>query len=59
MQRGDQLERLGPRHSRAQQLGFPLLVPAMHGEDALAEIDADGQNGHGLLVPKELMRVAV
>jgi len=51
-----------PLHSlnrkRAQQLGSALLVAATHGEDALGEIDAGGQNGHGLPLPKELMRFA-
>jgi len=28
----------------------------MHGENVLGEIDANGDNGHGLPLPSELMR---
>lgn len=57
-QRSDQLEQLGARHRRTQQFGAALLVASMDGKHVLGEIDADGQNGHGLPLPKELMRFA-
>ena len=44
-------------NARAHQLGLARLIHAVHGEDVLGEIDANVQNGHGLPLPSELMRV--
>jgi hypothetical protein len=44
-------------NARAHEFGLARLVDAVHGKDVLGEIDADVDNGHGLPLPSELMRV--
>ncbi len=48
---------LGTRHLGLAQLHLAGCIHTVYGEDVLGSIDSDGQNGHGLPLPSELMRV--
>lgn len=45
------------RHGRAHQRTLAVFVHTVDCEDVLGQIDADVDNGHGLRLPSELMRV--
>lgn len=55
-QRRNQLMQLVARHGWANQLSLASLVYAMDRKNVLGEVDTNGQNRHGLPLPKELMR---
>jgi hypothetical protein len=44
-------------HARAHERGLGVLVHTVEREDVLGEIDSDVDNGPGLPLPGELMRV--
>jgi hypothetical protein len=55
-QRGDQLVQLRTRHARTHELRLAGFIDAVGGKHVLGKIDADGENGHALPLPSELMR---
>ena len=55
-QRGDEFVKLVAGDGGAHECGLACRVDAVDGENILGEIDADGENDHGLPLPKALMR---
>jgi hypothetical protein len=51
-QRGDQLVQLRPWHARTHELRLAGFIDAVDGEHVLGKIDADGENGQGLPLPR-------
>ncbi len=47
----------GAWHARAHQRRLAVLIDSVDRENVLGEIDPDVQNGHGLPLPSELMRL--
>lgn len=47
---------LSARHCRPHQFGLAGLVDAVDRENVLGEVNADGQNRHGLPLPNAWMR---
>ena len=56
-QRGHQSVELGARNLGLAQLHGTCGIDAVHSEHVLGQIDTNGQNGHGLPLSSELMRV--
>ena len=56
-QGGHQLMQPGAWHARPHQRRLAVLVDSVDRENVLGEIDPDVQNGHGLPLPSELMRL--
>jgi hypothetical protein len=47
----------GARHRRPHQRGLACFIHPVDRKHVLGEIDADVDNGHGLPLPSELMRL--